>query len=259
MLFRRPLFDPVFPPSLAPGKSSTKDQPRATQSLAEAPPGGSSMTEAQCSGVGREVSMQWHWVSLRQTCGECQGSRMEVAAPILLRLLRQSFWGGGSHASHSGLSSNHAPWGWGGRKPHGNPARLCAVAARTLTWDESAYQEEHGLTSRGRRGSLTNFKLASTICLAKRTVRPAMMRGHPEATRPNGAQKRHPLVWQLCLAPANLRNPAPLPLLDAPEKVREVRGQSNGTTCPRRDASKVWSCHGSARDRSTSWGAIFDV
>ena len=53
-----------------------------------------------------------------------------------------------------------------------------------------------------------------------------MMNRHPEATRPNGAQKRHRcVVWQLCLAPANLRNPAPLPPLDMPERVRETRGK----------------------------------
>ena len=52
-----------------------------------------------------------------------------------------------------------------------------------------------------------------------------MMR-HPEATRPNEAQRRlRCVVWQLCLAPAKLGNPASLPLLDMPERVHETRGK----------------------------------
>ena len=196
------------------------------------------MTEVQCSGGGpggfHAMALGFPFV---RYVWECQGSRMEVAAPTLLRrrFSHKSLW-----TKHQSCSLRR-----GRRKPRGNPARLRAVAALTLTWDESAHQEENGLIPRSRRGSLTNFEFASAICLSKRAVHPAIMKRHPEATRPNGAQKRHRWsgnsVWPLPTYAVQLHFLS----LTCPrrfEKPVANRGQSNGTTCPQRDAAKVWSC-----------------
>ena len=177
---------------------------------------------------------------------------MEVAAPTLLRrrFSRKSLWT--KHQSRS-LRARRAKATW-------QPRQIAHCSRTHADVRRERPARRNGLTPRSRRGSLTNFKLSSTFCLAKRAVHPATMKRHPEVTRPNGAQKRHRcVVWQLCLAPANLRNPAPLPRLDMPERVREARGkakQRNDLPSARRLEGLKLSAEAPKTDQHwTCWGA----
>ena len=185
---------------------------------------------------------------------ECQGLRMEVAAPTLLRrrFSRKSLWT--KHQSRS-LRARRAKATWEPRQ-----IAHCRRTHADVRRERPARRKwPH---SEKRRGSLTNFKLSSTFCLAKRAVHPAMMKRHSEATRPNGAQKRlRCVVWQLCLAPANLGNPASLPLLDMPARVHETRGkqgakQRHDLPSARRLEGPKLSAEAPKTDQHwTSWGA----